>query len=292
MNGRISTIALICTTLLCAAEAQSQTLEVWGGLPIIDARVESSFATTYTPVLNFSTGTTGQAGQRVDFTGERPVGFEAGLGLFLSPHAGVQLLVAYDRADLVGSLGDYSLRLDYTARQPPDYVSRPYSYSRTFPGGEAMTGRLKQLTISVNGVGRWALASHVVGSLSGGLSYVRASGEGEPLDYTVFQLGGHSVLFYDAYKLTYSLDKADGIGFNLGGGIEIGLAPWLALVGDARYFATPELELPLTVTGLREDSEVYLSTQDVPTIQKTLNPAPVKVNTARTRLLVALKVRR
>ena len=67
------------------------------------------------------------------------------------------------------------------------------------------------------------------------------SGTVQPVAYTAFQLGGHSVLFEDDYRLAMSADSAHALRFNVGSDLTIAVskqAP-LFLVGY-RYLGGAE----------------------------------------------------
>ena len=59
---------------------------------------------------------------------------------------------------------------------------------------------------------------------SGGLAWVRVSGEAEPLGFTTFWLGGHSVLFSEDVRLRASLGPATSVGGYLGAALGVDLA--------------------------------------------------------------------
>ena len=60
-------------------------------------------------------------------------------------------------------------------------------------------------------------SSRVDATLSGGMSLQRLSGTVQPLGFTQYNLGRHSVLFENEYRLAMSLDPTSAVGFNLGG---------------------------------------------------------------------------
>ena len=275
-----------------AVAAAGQTVEIRGGLVLANPGVDSSFTTNYTPTLVNSTDSSGHAGEQVSLGSPRPRGLEGAVGVFFSPHAGLEVTASWLRTDLDGRLGDYGVTLDYTSRQPPDYTPKPYTSSTVAPGGARLSGSLTHLTLSAAAVGRWALSPRLTAHLSGGLSYARASGHADPLDYTVFHMGGHSVLMSDSYKLQYDLEATHTVALTVGGGLDVTLAPWLALAADARYIAAADVDMPIVVSGVDNTSEIYLGQQDVAVIQQTLRPGSVKVSPSRARFVLGLKIRR
>lgn len=297
-----------CLLLTCGvAAAQSppppaERLELWGGLTLVSPRVDSALTTSYVPLIERNAaplpGST--AGQTVALTSSNTRGVEGGVNYFVSDHVGVQVFLDHDRFDLSGANGNYQVHLNYTAAPPPDYVSRPYSYSRTDAPCDSSdvsgcvpstSGRLRQTTLALNVVARWPLGRRIKGELSGGLSYFDIRGDAQALRYTVFEMGGHSTLFSQEYELEYSVGPAHTFGLNAGGTIDIDLGLGVSIVADARYFNGAELAAPVTVTRvLNTDEIVFL--QDAETVQQTLQPPDVKINPVRARLMVGLKLRR
>jgi hypothetical protein len=292
----------LTATLLLAHSAAGQTVEAWGGLTLVAASLDTSITTQYVPLIqSYSAPLAGStAGQTVQVAAGNGFGFGGGVNLFFSPHVGVQFLFDQDRRDLSGENGDYSVLLNYTARQPPDYVERAYTVSSTFKPCDAShawgcvpptSGTLKQRTIGFNLVGRWPAGRYVNVEISGGLTYHDVRGDAEALRYTSYRMGGHSTIFSEEYELAYSVGPAYGLGFNAGATFDIALGRAVALTADARYVAGALLTAPILVTEVaNQDSIVFL--QDVATIQQNLHPPDIEVSPSRFRVLVGLKIRR
>jgi hypothetical protein len=303
VRGTTSALILSCLLISHAAGAQPglSRLELWGGLTLVAPNVEATVATSYTPLIDrYSAplaGTT--AGQAIQLVGGNAIGIGGGLNLFFSNHVGFQFLFDSDRADLTGANGDYHVLLNYTAMQPPDFVSKPYSYSRVFTACEAglasgcvdpTAGSLRQTSLGFNLVGRWPVGKRVDVELSGGLSYFDLRGDARSLRYTLFEMGGHSTLFSEEYRLAYSVGPAHGWGIDVGGSLDVNLGKHVALVADARYFTGGEIAAPLGVTDvLNKDELAFLQEPDV--IQQNLHPPAAGISPTRARILVGVKVR-
>jgi hypothetical protein len=287
---------------VAAAQPGSGRIEVWGGLTLVATNVDTRVVTRYTPAIDsYSPPLAGStAGQTVQVVGANATGVGGGVNLFFSRHAGFQFLVESEAIDLTGVNGDYTVLLNYTARQPPDYVDRTYSSSSRFtPCGmtEAWgcvpptTGSLRETTLGFNAVGRWPAGRRVNVELSGGLSYYDLRGDAEALRYTVYRMGGHSTLFSEQYRLAYSVGPAHAFGANLGATLDVELGGGVCLMADARYFTAAAIAAPVTVTEVtNRDTIVFL--QEPATIQGNLHPPDVEISPARLRALVGIKIRR
>lgn len=292
---------LLSTCSLATAQPLGK-LEVWGGVTVAAPWVDSALTTSYVPRIDrYSPPLEGsQAGQTVRLTSGNAVGFEVGANLFFGQHVGVQVLVDRDRFDLTATGGDYEVLLNYTAMQPPDYLPRLYSFSRSYLTCDRSpvdgcvrptSGSLRRITLGFDLVGRWPLGKHVRGGLAAGVSYFDRRGEGQPLRYTLFGMGGHSTLFSGEYQLAYSIGPAHGFGFNAGGNIDIDLRGGVSLAADVRYFGGPDLSAPVVVTDVLNKNSLA-SPQEAAAVQEVLQPPAVRLSPATLRIMVGLKVRR
>jgi len=303
---RSASLGVFAFLLLChPVMAQQPRIEAWGGLTLVGASLDTALTTLYVPAIEqYAPPLPGStAGQTVHLLAGNTVGLGGGLNLFFSRHAGVQFLFATDSRGLTGDNGDYAVQLNYTARQPPDYVERTYSSVERFTpcgsgdAGDAWgcvpptTGSLRQSTLGVNLVGRWQAGPRVNAELSGGLSYHHARGEAEALRYSSFRLGGHSTLFSQEYQVAYSIGPAHGFGANVGATFDVEFGRGVALTVDARYFGGPAVNAPIVVTGAANADET-VSPQDTATIQQNHHPPDVEISPARFGALVGLKIRR
>jgi hypothetical protein len=302
MLRSISSAVTIFLLLSHAAAAQQERVEAWGGLNLVRASLDTNVTTQYLPqIQSYSPPLAGStAGQTVQVQAGNTAGLGGGLNVFFSRHVGVQFLFGRDNRDLTGANGDYSFLLNYTAMQPPDYVPRNYSTSRTFTACDASqssgcvlptSGTLRQTTLGFNVVGRWQAGRRVNAEVSGGLSSYRvASDDAGSLRYSGFNMGGHSTLFGSEYQLGYSIGPARGYGFNAGATFDVSIGRGVALTADARYFAGAEISSPIVVTKVTNADTITLM-QDLATIQRNLHPPDAQIKPSRFHLLVGLKVR-
>ncbi len=288
-------LACLVSTRLCSGQTPAappgpdRPFEAWVGLTAVGPRAAGSITTSFVPPLDSGTPT-GAAGQTLWLDGRTTVGFEAGANYFLTRRVGVQLLFGYDRFDLGGQNGPYSVLLNYSAVLPPNTVPQSLTYQESLAWPDT-AGQLRQLTLAFNGVARWALGERLTGSLSGGLSVFDVRGDAQSLGYTAGRVGGHGALFLDDYQVSFSLGPDHSLGFDLGGAVDLALTSRVSLVADVRYFNGGSLTPAVVVTGIANPSQVI--TQRSPSsIQQVLNPPPPSLSAARSRILIGVKIRR
>ena len=169
-------------------------VEFWGAVTAGQTGPSGSVVSSYSPPLLLDgSDYTSHASQTVTFDGQTHVGFEAGANLFFARHAGLQLLFDRQSPDLEGTNGPYDVTLNYISRPPPDNQTIPVTVNNSTPWPDT-TGSITQSTFSVNGVVRVGTSSRIDATLSGGLSIQRLSGTVQPVGFTQYNLGGHSVL--------------------------------------------------------------------------------------------------
>jgi hypothetical protein len=108
------------------------------------------------------------------------------------------------------------------------------------------TGSLVQTTIGLNGAVRAGSARTVNVTVSGGLAVYRVSGATQPLGFTAFRLGGHSVLFSDEYRVGVSLGPETTVGFDIGAEVNLPVGRRSAVVIGYRYLGGPSVDVPVT----------------------------------------------
>jgi hypothetical protein len=141
-----------------------------------------------------------------------------------------------------------------------------------------------------NSVARVGPADRLNATISGGLSYYRLSGTAQPLGYTTFRLGGHSVLFSDEYHLVISIEPTAVLGFNAGGEINVPLGRRGAVVIGYRYLGGPTKDVPVRVSSILNADQVA-NEETTANVEARLAPAPARVGVSGSRLLIGLKVR-
>jgi hypothetical protein len=263
--------------------------ELWGGVSTVIAAPVGELVSSYSPPLLFTNDFTSRSGQTLALEAGHDIGFEAGVNLFPTSHFGVQMLVNRAAMDLGGTNGPYALALTYVSRQPPD--SQPQTFtiqeSNRWPD---TSGSVTQLMIAVNPVARLGRPDKLNVTLSGGLSYYRLNGTAEPLGYTTFRLGGHSVLFADEYHLAISLEPTNVVGFNAGGDVNLPLGRHAAIVVGYRYLGGPTTDVSVRVSTIVNADQVT-NQETAANISERLAPGPARVSVSGSRLLFGVKLR-
>jgi hypothetical protein len=296
MRRLICLVALVITSCSWAIPVRAQTaadpprarFEVLGGITSVAPRMTGSIETSFVPRV-VGQAPAGAAGQTLLLDGGSAAGVEVGFNCLVSRSAGLQVLVGYDRLPLGGRNGPYSGRLDYTASQPPKYVPQSYTarWSSAWPD---TSGTLRQLTLAVNAMARWAAGRRLAGSVSAGLAVFDVRGSAQSLGYTSSYFGGHAVLFGNEYKLAFALERARSMGFDVGGALEVRLAGRARIVADLRYFDGADLTPAVAVRETVNADEIYVQTVTLDDIQRDLQPPAPRLSPARVRLLIGLAI--
>jgi hypothetical protein len=273
-----------------ASQASAPRLELWAGVSGTPSGASGQLVSSYSPALLFDGEFTSHGAQTLVFRHTSAAGFEGGGNWFVTPYAGVQILVDRVSADVSGANGPYDVSLHYISRPPPSNQPIPVDVARSSIWPET-AGSLTQLTMALNGVVRIGQPARVSATLSGGLSYYRLNGAVQPLGYTTYRLGGHSVLFEDDYRLALSLDPASALGYNLGGDLSLTVHRGVAVMVGYRYFGGPTVDVPARVTTILNADQVIVQ-QPIADINARLAPGPARVDLSGSRLVVGLKLRR
>ena len=101
------------------------------------------------------------------------------------------------------------------------------------------SGSLTQAALAFNAVARIGRPDRLSVTISGGPTYYRLSGDVQPLGFTTFPLGGHSVLFQDDYRLALALEPSHALGWDAGGDFNAAVGRRAAIIMGYRYFAGP-----------------------------------------------------
>jgi hypothetical protein len=265
-------------------------VEFWGAVTAGQTGSSGSVVSSYSPPLLLDgSDYTSHASQTVTFDGQTNVGFEAGVNLFFARHAGLQLIFDRRSPDLEGTNGPYDVTLNYISRPLLDNQTIPVTVNNSTPWPDT-TGSITQSTFSVNGVVRAGTSSRIDATLSGGLSILRLSGTVQPVGFTQYNLGGHSVLFENEYRLAMSLGPTSAVGFNLGGDLNVHVARHVALLIGSRCFGGPSVNVPVHVASVLNPEEITFA-QTIADIERWLAPAPAHVHIASWRVFAGVKVR-
>jgi hypothetical protein len=273
-------------------------VELWGSLSAALNGPSGSLVSSYAPpALSFpvSPPSINTATQGLTFDSSTGAGFEAGVNVFLSRHAGIQVFADRVSMDMSGPSSLYERTLQY--QQPTELGPFPPTRTVTIRQSfslPATTGSLTQWVTAANGVVRLGPSGRVSATLSGGLSYYRTNGRLQPLGYTIYGPGPtrNFALFSLAqadYQLTLALEPTNALGFNAGGDVSVSLHKNLAVVVGYRYLGGPASDLPTHLESVY--SEIQQKTIPVAEFQggsPALPPARV-VSVSGSRMLIGLK---
>jgi hypothetical protein len=269
--------------------SQPGRVELWGGVSTVIVAPAGALVSAYSPPLLFTSEFTSHGGQALTLDARRGLGFAAGVNVFPTTHFGVQVLTDRASTHLTGTNGPYAIDLTYISRQPPTSEPQTFTLQYSIPWPDT-SGSLTQLAIAVNSVARVGPADRLNATISGGLSYYRLSGTAQPLGYTTFRLGGHSVLFSDEYHLAISIEPTAVLGFNAGGEINVPLGRHGAVVIGYRYLGGPTKDVPVRVSSILNADQVA-NEETAANVEARLAPAPARVGVSGSRLLIGLKVK-
>ena len=275
------------------AEAQANSplevrrVEWWGGVTGVLSGTAGTLVSSYSPPLLLDGDFTSHAGQTLQADAGFALGVMGGINVFPWSRVGFQLLVDRSTCDLAGANAPYVFALQYVSRQPPDDRPQIVDVNRTMAWPET-SGSLTRLAIAFNAVVRIGRPERVNLTLSGGPSYHRVTGDIEPLAFTAFHLGGHSVLFEDDHRLALALEPAQGLGFDLGGEVNAPFATHAALIVGIRFFGG-SLEGHVAPTAVVNADEVILM-QPLDDIAARLALTPIRLSARSVRVFVGLKV--
>jgi len=282
-----------------AATAQAQgaspsqpppPVEIWGGFAGLLATTGGAIESAYAPALAAGTRLDSSATQTLAVDTEFAPGFEAGVNVFFSRHAGVQFFVARTRADLGGTNGPYAVRLRYVSQAPPDYLPREVVYTNTAPWPDT-TGVLRDTAIGTGAVVRFrGRRGGVAGTLAGGVSFHRCGGEIDRLGFTQFRLGGHSVLFGFDYPVVVGPRPDWSAAPYLGGQLDLGAGTVAALTLGIRVDPRGTRDVPIEVIRLANEADAAAA-PPIAEIQRQLALPPLRLDGVRWQVVLGLKVR-
>jgi hypothetical protein len=252
-------------------------------LPAFDARYVSHYSPPFEYVPH-----TSEATQTMPLDAGAGSGVLVGIERTLGRHVGLQLSAHYGGASLSGTPGQYDLRMRYTSRPPPSYEPVEVSLQRSEAQPEA-EGRLKTLALAFD-VEAWTeLSPRARIGVSAGPAWLWTKGRAESLVYTSNFMGGHSTAFSEDTLVSFEF-PASTLGLDVGGFAEVGLGSRVGLRLDLRYCRGPERDADVTLGEVVNADEVIRST-DLAEIERSLAPAPVRVDPSFFRASLALTVR-
>jgi hypothetical protein len=265
---------------------QAARVEVWGAVTGAVSGPAGSLQTAYSPPLLLDGDFMSRGGQTLKADTGFAIGWTAGVNLFPTSRVGFQ--IALDRAscDLSGTNSAYTYSLQYVSRQPPDNVAQMVNVNRSIAWPDT-SGSLTQLTIAFNAVVRIGRPDRLAATISGGPTYHRLSGAVQPLGFTAFQLGGHSVLFQDDYRLGFSLGPSQSPGFDAGGEIRVPAGGHAAIVAGYRFIGGPHADVAASSTTILNADELTFQ-QSLADVGSRLALAPMRISVSGSRVFIGV----
>lgn len=297
MSFRIPGVCLgLVVAMTSAVEAQRSVsadpppaVELWGGFSGPLATTGGTIESSYTPVLAAATALESSATQTLAVDTASGTGFEAGANLFFSRHAGLQLFLARTRAEVRGTSGPYAVHLRYVAYPPPGTGPLEVVSSRQNPWPDT-TGVLRELAVGAGAVVRLGGGgAGVGGTLAGGVSFRRYSGEIDRLGFTQFRLGGHSVLFAFDYPVIVGPRAEWSAAPYVSGQLDVGAGRRAAFTIGVRVDPRDARDVGIEVLRVANapDGVVAPSAAE---IQRQLAPPPLRLDGPRWQIALGLKI--
>ncbi len=248
-------------------------------------------ASSYSPPLLFDGDFTSHAAQTLAAKSrDVSVGFMAGMNIFPSRHVGLQLLFDRTSYSVSGTNGSYDVSLHYVSRLPPNNESQPVDIRQSMPWPDS-SGSLTQMVVAVNAVVRLPRFNRISIDIAGGPAIYRFTGDLQPIAYTGFNLGGHSVLFEDTYRLGGSVEPSYALGFTAGANIDLSVGRHAALTAGYRYFGGSTVDLIVTPTTILNPEEIGIQ-QPIADIASRLSLGSMQMSPGSSRFVAGFKITR
>jgi hypothetical protein len=238
--------------------------------------------------LLFDGAYTSQGGQTHIGESTLALGMAGGLTVFPTAHAGFQVL--FDRAScaITGTNTPYVISLRYVSIQPPNDQPQPVVLTRSFDWPDT-SGTLTRTAIGFDAALRFGRPDRIAVTASGGPALYRLGGSVQPLGFTTFQLGGHSVLFEDDYHLMMSLDSTNVIGFNAGVELSAAIGDRTAVVVGYRWFGAPDPDVGIRPSRILNSDQVSFA-ETLDDVSSQLGAHQMRVSVLSSRVMLGMKV--
>lgn len=271
-------------------DQEPSRFEISLGLNRALSLLDATFISSYAPPSVFEPSRA-TAGQTLALHGEPGSGFDFGVRYFPARRLGIELRVGYLRTSIGGENDSYRYSHQFVTKGSalaavPELVT--HEGSLAWPDTQ---GRLRQITLALNGVTRWRSAERVVTSLSAGLSYLRLAGGASSLGFTSFELSSGRSVAVDQYQASFAVEPIGQLGFNAGAEWDFALARNLSVVIDCRYFYAGATPVPVHLERVVTKTPVAKRI-GVKEIESALHPGPVELNPSFSAILFGLKYRR
>lgn len=267
---------------------QAQTVEVAGGSGLADGSGDGTFDSRYAPPFRFVEHTS-LATQRLVLQRDAAPLLWASLTWFPAAHVGLEGRVDYRRTDVHGVNDPYTVSVRYVASQPPDFVPREYSLDSSADWPDT-TGHAGQLTATAAVVLRVGKPTRATLRLTGGGGLTTVRGRFEPVGYTTFRLGGHSVLVADDHRLSMRFGSTTAIGIATGAELHVPMGGHAAAVAGWRLFIPRQMDLTVAADGLAT-SDTGINQVQFDDVQRTLVPSPIHWRPVTSDVTLGIAVR-
>jgi len=266
-------------------------IEWWGAVSASASGPTGTLLSSYSPPLLFDGDFTSDASQAVSAkTGGVAVGLTAGMNVFPFKHVGLQLFFDRTSYSVSGANSRYDVNLQYVSRPPPNNLPDPVDIHESMPWPDS-SGSLTQMAIALNAVVRMRRSDRVAIEISGGPAIYRFTGDLQPIAYTGFHLGGHSVLFEDTYRLAGSFEPAHSLGFNGGANVDVAIGRHAAITFGYRYFGGSDVDMTVNPTTILNPEEIGIQ-QPIADIASRLSLRPIRASTGSSRFIAGFKINR
>ena len=157
-----------------------------------------------------------------------------------------------------------------------------------------MNGDLSLTVISGNVIYKIQGSGMFVPQLSGGVSYFTGKVKADTRVGYAYTWEIDPFQFIDYFDLPANLDESlSGIGFNVGGGLDVAFSQSVAVNVDARYFVRGAVEAPWKLqpgtytSNIQEGWTLTLSQADVELLEQAISP--FKLNLSFFKISLGLK---
>jgi hypothetical protein len=280
-----------CATAQALSGDPPIRIESWGAVSASASGPSATLLSSYSPPLLFDGDFTSNASQAVSAkTGGVAVGLTVGMNVFPFKHVGLQLLFDRTSYSVSGANSPYEVNLHYVSRPPPNNIPEPVDIHESIPWLDS-SGSLTQMAIAFNVVVRMRRSDHVAIDVSGGPAVYRFTGDLQPIAYTGFHLGGHSVLFEDTFQLSGPFEPAYSLGFNGGVTVDVAIGRHAAITLGYRYFGGSDVDMTVNPTTILNPEEIGIQ-QPIADIASRLSLSPIRASIGTSRFIAGFKINR
>jgi hypothetical protein len=221
------------------------------------------------------------ADHTIYFKGRTSWGMNVGLTYFPMEKLGLQFQLEYGRPRFEGDNTNYDVWLNYSLSTPAGSLPYPFLFERSY-GWPDTEGTLNELCFSLNGVLRLPVSRKITLNVSLGPTYFLVKGEGVGLAYSKYWME-EGYFIGETFQLKIAFGPIHRLGLNAGGEFNWLLFHNVCLSADARFFASPEVEVGLDILPNE------MLTDPFDQVKKTMNVARIKVNPTFYRVNLGLK---